>query len=99
MHKASRHGTVPHTADLRIEAWARTRDGCIGRAVLGTVESVLDTSGVRPQRICCRPTGDRDDDLLVRMLKDGSGIGCWDRLLDPCQRRRPATLRFRRESK
>ncbi len=35
------HRTVPHTADLRIEAWAPTRDGCIRQAVLGTVESFL----------------------------------------------------------
>ena len=84
---------------LRIEAWARTRDGCIGQAVLGTVESVLDTSGVRPQRIRRRPTGDRDDNLLVAVLKDGSGIGCWDRLLDLASAGVAATLRFQRESK
>ena len=33
------HRSVPHTADLRIEAWAPTRDGCIRQAVLGAVES------------------------------------------------------------
>ena len=60
---------MPHTADLRIEAWARTRDGCIRQAVLGTVESFLDTSGVRPQRIRRRLTGDPDDDLLVAVLE------------------------------
>ena len=90
---------MPHTADLRIEAWARTRDGCIGHAVLGTAESFLDTSGVRPQRIRRRPTGDRDDDLLVAAFEDGSGIGCWDRLVDLASAGVAATLRFRRESK
>ena len=30
---------MPHTADLRIEAWALTRDGCVKPAALGTVES------------------------------------------------------------
>ena len=64
--KESGHRAEPHTADLRIEAWAPTRDGCIRQAVLGTVESFLETSGVRPQHTCQhRLTGDRDDDLLV----------------------------------
>ncbi|MGE5697246.1 MAG: archease [Candidatus Sericytochromatia bacterium] len=68
---ASGHRSVPHTADLRIEAWAPTRDGCVRQAVLGAVESFLDTSGVRSQRIRRRRlTGDRDDDLLVAVLDE-----------------------------
>ena len=35
----SGHRSVPHTADLRIEAWAPTRDGCNRQAALSTVES------------------------------------------------------------
>lgn len=66
----SGHRSVLHTADLRIEAWSPTREGCIGEAVLGTVESFLDTSGARPQRIRrCRLTGDCDDDLLLAALE------------------------------
>jgi SHS2 domain-containing protein len=62
---------VPHTADLRIEAWAPTRDGCIRQAVLGTIASFLDTSSPRAQRIRRRRlTADRDDDLLVAVLDD-----------------------------
>ena len=62
---------MPHTADLRIEVWSPSREGCIGEAVLGTVESFLDTSLARAQRIRqCRLTGDRDDDLLVAVLED-----------------------------
>jgi SHS2 domain-containing protein len=58
-------------ADLRIEAWAPTREGCIRQAVLGTVESFLDTSSARPQRtLQRRVTADRDDDLLVAVLED-----------------------------
>ena len=34
------HRTVPHTADLRVEAWAPTREGCIAQAVLGTVDEL-----------------------------------------------------------
>ncbi|HKI42920.1 MAG TPA: hypothetical protein VKA66_21670, partial [Mycobacterium sp.] len=33
-HNRSGHLTVPHTADLRIEAWAPNRDGCIRQAML-----------------------------------------------------------------
>jgi len=62
---------VPHTADLRIEAWAPTRDGCIRQAVLGAVESFLDTSTSGPPHTRRRHlAADRDDDLLVAVLDD-----------------------------
>ena len=68
---ASGHRSVPHTADLRIEAWAPTRDGCIRQAVLGTVESFLDTSSAQAQQTRRRRlTGNRDDDLLVAALEE-----------------------------
>ena len=68
---ASGHRSVPHTADLRIEAWAPTRNGCIRQAVLGTVESFLDTSSARPNHTLVRRlTADRDDDLLVAVLDE-----------------------------
>jgi protein archease len=70
-HSASGHRSVPHTADLRIEAWAPTRDGCIREAVLGTVESFLDTSSAGPARTRrSRLTEERDDDLLVAVLEE-----------------------------
>lgn len=72
MHTISGHRDVPHTADLRIEAWAPTRDECIREAVLGTVESFLDTSAVsaptRTRR--SRLNGERDDDLLAAVLDE-----------------------------
>ena len=43
------HRSVPHTADLRIEAWGRTREDCIAEAVRGLVESFADISGTRYQ--------------------------------------------------
>ena len=68
---SSGHRSVPHTADLRIEAWAPTRNGCIREAVLGTVESFLDTSSARPNHTLVRQlTADRDDDLLVAVLDE-----------------------------
>ena len=67
----SGHRSVPHMADLRIEAWAPTRDGCIRQAVLGTVESFLDTSSARAQQTRRRRViGDHDDDLLVAVLEE-----------------------------
>jgi len=44
---------VPHTADLRIEAWAPTRDGYIRQAVLAAVESFLDMASALPERVAC----------------------------------------------
>jgi SHS2 domain-containing protein len=68
---ASGHRTVPHTADLRIDAWSPTREGCIREAVLGTVESFLDTLLACPKRTRrCRLAEERDDDLLVAVLEE-----------------------------
>ena len=65
------HRGVPHTADLRIEAWAPSRDGCIRQAVLGTVDSFLDISSARPHRsVSRRLTAGSDDDLLVVVLEE-----------------------------
>lgn len=68
---AAGHRGVPHTADLRIEAWAPSRDGCIRQAVLGTVDSFLDISSARPHRsVSRRLTAGSDDDLLVVVLEE-----------------------------
>lgn len=62
---------MPHTADLRIEAWAPTRAGCIKEATLATVESFLDiTSAQSKHTRRCRLTAERDDDLLVAVLEE-----------------------------
>lgn len=67
----SGHRTVPHTADLRVEAWAPTREQCIGEAVVGAVESFADTSysGVTSRRVA-RLHAARDEDLLVAALDE-----------------------------
>lgn len=65
------HRTVPHTADLRVEAWAPTREGCIAEAVLGTVASFVDTTSVHPDRTHhCRLAAHSDEDLLVAVLDE-----------------------------
>lgn len=67
----SGHRIVSHTADLRVEAWAPTREGCIAQAVTGTVESFLDTSSAHPERTRrCRLTAHSDEDLLAAVLDE-----------------------------
>ena len=65
------HRTVPHTADLRIEAWAPTREACLAEAARGLVGSFAVVAAARP----CRTTERRfiarsDEDLLVAILDE-----------------------------
>jgi SHS2 domain-containing protein len=63
--------TVPHTADLRVEAWAATREDCIAQAVLGAVESFVDIVSAHPTRTRrCRFPAEADEDLLVDVLEE-----------------------------
>lgn len=67
----SGHRAVPHTADVRVEAWGASRERCLAEAVLGTVECFADLSGVRPtsvERIRLEESG--DDDLLTALLEE-----------------------------
>jgi SHS2 domain-containing protein len=65
------HRAVPHTADLRVEAWAPTREWCVAEAVLGTVETFLDTSTAHPSSThACRLSAKDDEDLLVAVLDE-----------------------------
>ncbi|MFI0797120.1 archease [Micromonospora rubida] len=65
------HRAVPHTADVRIEAWAPDREGCVAEAVSALVETFADISGAGE---CAEvtfdvPAGD-DGDLLVGVLDE-----------------------------
>lgn len=65
------HRTLPHTADVVIEAWAPTRVGCYAEAVRGLVDTFADTSQVvvtesAPLRI--EPAS--DEELLVTLLEE-----------------------------
>jgi SHS2 domain-containing protein len=65
------HRTVAHTADLRVEAWAPSREQCIAEAVLGTVAAFVDTSSARVVSACRRRLdGGSDEDLLVAVLDE-----------------------------
>lgn len=62
---------MPHTADLRIEAWGSTREQCLGEAVLGMVESFVDLSGLRARTVrSVRLAESSDDDLLAALLEE-----------------------------
>lgn len=65
------HRSAPHTADLRIEAWAPTREECIAEAVLGAVESFVDVVAHHPEHTRqCTVTGHSDEDLLAAVLEE-----------------------------
>lgn len=65
------HRTVPHTADICVEAWAPTREGCVAEAVAGTVSYFVDVASVHPvtsRRVRISDTS--DEDLLVGVLDE-----------------------------
>jgi SHS2 domain-containing protein len=65
------HRTVAHTADVRVEAWAPSRELCIAEAVLGTVAAFVDTSSARVVSARRRRLdGGSDEDLLVAVLNE-----------------------------
>ncbi len=63
--------TVPHTADLRIEAWAPTREACLAEAVRGLVDSFAVVAAARPRHTAeLRFIAAPDDDLLVAVIDE-----------------------------
>jgi SHS2 domain-containing protein len=65
------HRTVPHTADLRIEAWAPTREACLAEAVTGLVDSFADTAGADPGwTITVDLAAPTDEEALVAVLDE-----------------------------
>ena len=65
------HRTLPHTADLALEAWAPTRADCIAEAVRALVESFADVRAAIPnQTVSLSYEETTDEDLLVRVLND-----------------------------
>ena len=65
------HRTVPHTADLRIEAWAPTREECLAEAVRGLVDSFAVVAGRAPSgRARRHMTARLDEDLLVAVIDE-----------------------------
>ncbi|MEU6219560.1 archease [Streptomyces sp. NPDC047022] len=71
MSAAGGHRGVPHTADLRVEAWGATREECLAQAVRGACEAFLDLTGAtvaRSRDVLVRAGS--DEDLLVALLEE-----------------------------
>jgi SHS2 domain-containing protein len=65
------HRSLPHTADLRIEAWAPTREACITEIVAGLVDSFADTTGAVPaQAVTTDLAAATDEDALLAVLDE-----------------------------
>ena len=65
------HRTVPHTADLRVEAWGPTREACLAEAVRGLVDSFAVVAAARPRRTAERRfIAGSDEDLLVAVVDE-----------------------------
>jgi SHS2 domain-containing protein len=68
---AQGHRTVPHTADLCIQAWGPTREACLAEAVRGLVGSFAAVTAARPHRTATRHlTAGSDEDLLVAVIDE-----------------------------
>jgi SHS2 domain-containing protein len=62
---------VPHTADLRIEAWAGSCQECIAESLRGLVDSVADVRGAVATRTAdCELTGVSPADLLASAAEE-----------------------------
>ncbi|GAA2436833.1 archease [Streptomyces lavendulocolor] len=65
------HRTVPHTADVRVEAWGASREQCLVEAVLGMVECFADLTGQRATAVRQVQVAEgSDDDLLAALLDE-----------------------------
>jgi len=65
------HRTVPHTTDLRIQAWAPTREECLAEAVRGLVDSFAAVAGLPPRARARRHLMARlDEDLLLALIDE-----------------------------
>jgi SHS2 domain-containing protein len=71
------HRTLPHTADLVIEAWGESREACFEEAVRGLVATYVDTAGAVPTEtveVEVPPAAD-DTELLVQVLEEVVVLG------------------------
>jgi protein archease len=65
------HRTVPHTADLRIEAWAGSCHECVAESLRGLVDSVADVRGAEASRTAERElSGASPADLMASAVEE-----------------------------
>ena len=67
----SGHRGVPHAADLRIEAWADTREECVAEAVRALVNSFAEPGEqARRRAVQWHVTGETDADLVAAAIEE-----------------------------
>lgn len=65
------HRLLPHTADVRFEAWAPTRDECLAEAAAALVAGFADVTGVAARTTrTARLPGTTDEDVLLALLDE-----------------------------
>ncbi|WP_116245361.1 archease [Nocardiopsis sp. FIRDI 009] len=65
------HRATAHTADLRVEAWAPTREECVAHAVAAVVESVVGADPPPATTTVERDlAGETDADLLAAAIDE-----------------------------
>jgi SHS2 domain-containing protein len=65
------HRGLPHTADIRIEAWGPTREAALTEAVAALVDGFADTEGARPERtVSVDLAAGTDEDALLAVLDE-----------------------------
>lgn len=62
---------LPHTADLRLQAWAPTREECFAQAVRGLAAAFVTVTETAEHRdVPLDLAATRDEDLLVALLEE-----------------------------
>ncbi len=65
------HRSVPHTADVQIEAWAPTREDCLAEVVRALVDTFAEVpAGAPGTPLTFRVEPDADEDMLVEVLDE-----------------------------
>lgn len=65
------HRELPHTADVRFEAWAPTREACIAEAITAFVATFLEPAGLpQAEPMSFEADGGTDADLLLAVLEE-----------------------------
>ncbi|EWM19133.1 archease [Kutzneria sp. 744] len=65
------HRELPHTADIRIQAWGPTQESCLSEAVAALVATFADVSGAREQRCVEFDLGaDTEEEALLGTLDE-----------------------------
>jgi SHS2 domain-containing protein len=65
------HERLPHTADVRLRAWAPAKLECLAEAVTALVASFASVApGAPTERFEVAVTASRDEDLLVTALEE-----------------------------